>query len=147
MNLAHKVTRLERFHSVNVTVLNYDYLITTKKLQSLTSASSLTTKSAADEANGELKVGKIIQCERKGLYTVDKALGKPSTCGEGLKTQVELAEVPDGRAATVQLKEQPHVVQVAKAAVAATAHKVEEAVSILPSLEASVAHNLQVTGS
>lgn len=109
-----KITWLPSTPSVPVTLLDYDYLITKKKLEELDEISTFINPSTEFRVQGRadhnllnVKKGEIIQFERKGYYIVEKVNGEPSTTGGEIEG-VELILIPDGRAAAVALK---HVVE------------------------------------
>ncbi|KAK4048540.1 glutamate--tRNA ligase [Microbotryomycetes sp. JL201] len=89
-----------------VTLIDYDYLITKKKLEEdddvkdfLTPQTEFRTDAVADYNIKYLKKGEIIQFERKGYYIVDKAY-------ESDDVPLEFICIPDGRAASIALKYQ-----------------------------------------
>lgn len=111
---------------VPVTLLDYDYLITKKKLEEdddvkdcLTPQTEFRTAAVADANVRQLKQGDIIQFERKGYYIVDRAYdaSKP-------EQEVELILIPDGRAASIASKHAPPETAADKKA-AASADKVK----------------------
>ncbi|KPV71920.1 uncharacterized protein RHOBADRAFT_56299 [Rhodotorula graminis WP1] len=94
---------------VKCTLLDYDYLITKKKLEEddsvealLTPQTEFRTSAVADHNVASLAKGSIIQFERKGFYIVDRAFdsSKPDEA-------VELILIPDGKASSIALKYQP----------------------------------------
>lgn len=132
---SHKVTWLESSHVTPVTLLDYDYLITKKKLEETDSwtdfinpKTEFAQSAWADVNVGELKTGTIIQFERKGYFIVDKARGEQSKRG-GSEEEVELIAIPDGRTATVALKATPPVAKLAKSAVKSAVASVKDAVA------------------
>ncbi|GAA5862679.1 hypothetical protein JCM3774_001883 [Rhodotorula dairenensis] len=91
-----------------VTLLDYDYLITKKKLEEddkveelLNPKTEYRTEAIADHNVRSLAAGTIIQFERKGFYIVDKAFDptKPDS-------PAELILIPDGKASSIALKYQ-----------------------------------------
>ncbi|KAG8970859.1 hypothetical protein FRC03_000077 [Tulasnella sp. 419] len=87
---------------VNVTLLDYDYLITKKKLEEeddvfnfVTPVSEFKSEALADANVITLSKGDIIQFERKGYYIVDAV--KPD------KT-LDLIRIPDGKMASLASK-------------------------------------------
>lgn len=109
--------------SIPVTLLDYDYLITKKKLEEdddvkdcLTPQTEFRTAAIADANVRELKQGDIIQFERKGFYIVDQAYDAAQP-----QKEVELIFVPDGRAASIASKYVPPAKAGAGAGAAAAA--------------------------
>lgn len=106
-----KVTWLSAPSSSNpttpLTLVDYDYLITKKKLEDTDSASDFITPTTEfrEDATGDsnvlkdVKKGDTVQFERKGYYICD------STAGEGEGGRWEFIAIPDGRAASVESKE------------------------------------------
>lgn len=99
-----------------VALLDYDYLITKKKLEEdddvakcLSPCSEFVTPAIADANVVSLKKGTIIQFERKGYFIVDKEKGQPSVLdsSDAGTQRVELILIPDGRAASVASKAAP----------------------------------------
>lgn len=97
-------------------LLDYDYLITKKKMmeedtieECLTPVTQFETLATADYNLRSLKKGETLQFEKKGYYIVDKAYGTPSTSLEGTKGEerVELILIPDGKAASTASKYVP----------------------------------------
>jgi len=93
---------------VDVTLLDYDYLITKKKLEEndelkdfVSPVTEFRSEAYADANVGELKKGDIIQFERKGYYIFDGAIGE----GEALR--LEFIHIPDGRQASLASKHVP----------------------------------------
>ncbi|KAF9438245.1 hypothetical protein BGZ76_009076 [Entomortierella beljakovae] len=91
---------------VKVELMDYDYLITKKKLEEddafedfLTPVSEFKTEAVADGNVAELNKGDIIQFERKGYYIVDEA----ATSGGAAR----LILIPDGKAASTSSKTAP----------------------------------------
>ncbi|KAM0786047.1 hypothetical protein ACM66B_006858 [Microbotryomycetes sp. NB124-2] len=89
-----------------VTLIDYDYLITKKKLEEdddvkdfLTPRTEFRTEAVADFNVKFLNKGDIIQFERKGYYILDKAW-------ENDQVPLEFICIPDGRAASIALKYQ-----------------------------------------
>lgn len=88
-----------------VTLLDYDYLITKKKLEEdddvknfLTPQTEFRVEAVADLNVANLKKGDIIQFERKGYYIVDRAFDAASS------TAAELILIPDGKASSIVSK-------------------------------------------
>jgi glutamyl-tRNA synthetase len=88
-----------------VTLLDYDYLITKKKLEEedkvddfVTPVSEFRVDACTDSGIHDLKKGDIIQFERKGYYILD------SISGEGDSKKLEFIRIPDGKAAGVASK-------------------------------------------
>ncbi|EIM86286.1 glutamyl-tRNA synthetase [Stereum hirsutum FP-91666 SS1] len=88
----------------DVTFLDYDYLITKKKVEEGDSLTDLVTpvtefreEGVADANVLELTPGDIIQFERKGYYIYDGKGGK----GQG---KMEFIRIPDGKAASLASK-------------------------------------------
>jgi len=84
-----------------VTLLDYDYLITKKKLEDddnindfITPVTEFREKALADANVSDLNKGDIMQFERKGYYVYDGEVG-------GVK---EFILIPDGRAASIASK-------------------------------------------
>lgn len=95
---------------VPVTLLDYDYLITKKKLEEEDSLSDFTTPvteyrqfAVADANVRDLKRGEFIQFERKGYYIFD------GVSGDG---RHEFISIPDGRAANLASKATPAATKV-----------------------------------
>ncbi|KAF9281767.1 hypothetical protein BGZ68_006438 [Mortierella alpina] len=91
---------------VKVELMDYDYLITKKKVEEddelkdlLTPQTEFKTEGIADGNVAELNKGDIIQLERKGYYIVD-AVATPTT-------PVRLILIPDGSVASVASKAAP----------------------------------------
>ncbi|POY72872.1 hypothetical protein BMF94_4032 [Rhodotorula taiwanensis] len=91
-----------------VTLLDYDYLITKKKLEEddkveelINPKTEFRTAAIADHNIRSLAAGTIIQFERKGFYIVDRAFdsSKPDQAAE-------LILIPDGKASSIALKYQ-----------------------------------------
>lgn len=92
---------------VNVTLIDYDYLITKKKLEKdddvsdfVTPTTEFRSEAFADSNVAEAKEGDIIQFERKGYYIVDKVIGSAET-GD---LHLDFILIPDGRAGGVASK-------------------------------------------
>lgn len=90
---------------VPVTLIDYDYLITKKRIEDtddwtdyINKKTEYRTEALADSNVASLKQGDIIQFERKGFFIVDRALN-----GDG-KAGMDFVAIPDGRAASVALK-------------------------------------------
>lgn len=96
---------------IDIRLLDYDYLITKKKLEDgdelekfVTPVTEFREDALADANVKELKKGDIIQFERKGYYTFD-GYGDD----DGL---MEFIHIPDGRAASLASKaEAPIIVE------------------------------------
>jgi len=93
---------------VDVTLLDYDYLITKKKLEEddelkdfVSPVTEFRTEAYADANVKELKKGDIIQFERKGYYIFD------GTTGDGDKLRLEFIHIPDGKQASLASKHVP----------------------------------------
>lgn len=96
-----------------ILLLDYDYLITKKKLEEDDSVENFITPTtefqvpAIGDANlRTLKKGEIIQFERKTYYIVDKAFGEESVLLEGKegRERIECITIPDGRVASIAFK-------------------------------------------
>ncbi|KAI8319368.1 glutamyl-tRNA synthetase [Martensiomyces pterosporus] len=92
-------------HPVEALLLDYDYLITKKKLEEddsvedvLTPTTEFSDAAMVDANVAQLKQGDIIQLERRGYYIVDKVAGESEL---GLVT---LISIPDGKASTLASK-------------------------------------------
>lgn len=90
---------------VDVTLLDYDYLITKKKLEEndelqdfVSPVTEFRTEGYADANVKELKKGDIIQFERKGYYILD------GQTGEGDASRLEFINIPDGKQASLASK-------------------------------------------
>ena len=97
-----KVTWLPTTPLVETTLLDYDYIITKKKLEEeddvkdfVTPVSEFRELALADANISELKKGDIIQFERKGYYIFD---------GVSPDGRHEFIHIPDGRAASIASK-------------------------------------------
>ncbi|KAG0151356.1 hypothetical protein CROQUDRAFT_36753 [Cronartium quercuum f. sp. fusiforme G11] len=107
----------------NVVLLDYDYLITKKKIEEedeiddfITPVSEFIDNAIADGNIRKMKKGDILQFERKGYYIVDKPLGETTTLASGSgEDWVELIRIPDGRAAGIASKATPPAPAVVKA--------------------------------
>ena len=93
---------------VDVTLLDYDYLITKKKLEEndelkdfVSPVTEFRSEAYADANVRELKKGDIIQFERKGYYIFD------GTTGEGDLLRLEFIHIPDGKQASLASKHVP----------------------------------------
>ena len=93
---------------VDVTLLDYDYLITKKKLEEndelkdfVSPVTEFRSEAYADANVRELKKGDIIQFERKGYYIFD------GTTGEGGAPRLEFIHIPDGKQASLASKHVP----------------------------------------
>ena len=92
----------------DVTLLDYDYLITKKKLEEndelqdfVSPVTEFRSEAYADANVKELKKGDIIQFERKGYFKFD------GTAGEGDGLRLEFICIPDGRQASLASKHVP----------------------------------------
>jgi glutamyl-tRNA synthetase len=90
---------------VDVTLLDYDYLITKKKLEEndelkdfVSPVTEFRSEAYADANVKGLKKGDIIQFERKGYYIFDGATG------EGAAQRLEFIRIPDGKQASLASK-------------------------------------------
>ena len=106
--LADSAAASSRHPLVSVALLDYDYLITKKKLEEdddvanfVTPITEFRVEAWADAGVKELRVGDIMQFERKGYYRLDAALGT------GNDTRLEFVRIPDGRAAGLASKSVP----------------------------------------
>lgn len=93
---------------VDVTLLDYDYLIRKKKLEEndeledfVSPVTEFRSEAYADANVKELKKGDIIQFERKGYYIFD------GTAGEGDGLRLEFICIPDGKQASLASKHVP----------------------------------------
>ncbi|KAF8507309.1 glutamate-tRNA ligase [Hysterangium stoloniferum] len=93
---------------VDVTLLDYDYLITKKKLEEEDDVANLVTpitefrvEAWADPNVKDLIVGDIIQFERKGYYRLDSVRGTSSDL------HMDFIHIPDGRAVGLASKSIP----------------------------------------
>ncbi|KAF8344285.1 glutamate-tRNA ligase [Cantharellus anzutake] len=98
---------------VNVTLLDYDYLITKKKLEEddnvadfVTPVTEFAVEAFADANVTTLRKGDIVQFERKGYYILDSTTTSTDGNGEG---RFNFINIPDGRAAGVASKATPGV--------------------------------------
>lgn len=87
---------------VDVTLLDYDYLITKKKLEEgddvadfVTPNSEFKEEASADANVTDLKKGDIMQFERKGYFIFD---------GASADGKLEFIRIPDGKAANLASK-------------------------------------------
>ncbi|PWY96980.1 putative GUS1-Glutamyl-tRNA synthetase [Testicularia cyperi] len=103
-----------------VSLLDFDYLITKKKLEEednfadfVTPNSEFRVEAVADHNVATLTEGTAIQFERKGYYILDKKAGKDG--------KPEFIKIPDGRAASSASKVAPDADTEAKKAAAAAA--------------------------
>ncbi|KAJ1734638.1 glutamate--tRNA ligase [Coemansia biformis] len=94
-------------HPVEAVLVDYDYLITKKKLEEedsvqdvLTPTTQFTEAAIVDANIGQLEKGAIVQLERRGYYIVDQT-AKESELG-----LVTLIMIPDGKATSLALKHQ-----------------------------------------
>ena len=97
---------------VPTTLLDYDYLVTKRKLEKDDNVADFATpqtefrvEAVADKNVATLKEGDIIQFERKGYFRLDKIVkgtaGGDAGAGED---KFEFVRIPDGRAAGIALK-------------------------------------------
>ncbi|SJX65384.1 probable GUS1-Glutamyl-tRNA synthetase [Sporisorium reilianum f. sp. reilianum] len=105
---------------VEVNLLDFDYLITKKKLEEednfadfVTPNSEFRAVALADHNVAALPQGAAIQFERKGYYILDRSAGKDG--------KPEFIKIPDGKAATSASKVAPDADTEAKKAAAAKA--------------------------
>ncbi|KAH0583669.1 hypothetical protein H2248_009283 [Termitomyces sp. 'cryptogamus'] len=125
-----KITWLSQHTSANplarVTLLDYDYLITKKKLEEddnvadfITPVTEFREEAVADANVKDLKKGEIIQFERKGYYIYDGEV-------DGVR---EFILIPDGRAASVASKAALNATPAATTGTTAPAPAVEAPIS------------------
>lgn len=96
---------------VNLLLLDYDYLITKKKLEEddkfedfLTPVTEFKTPAVGDANLRQLKKGDVLQLERKGYYICDK----PLEAADKPDAEIHLIYIPDGKlASTVAKNETP----------------------------------------
>lgn len=105
---------------VHATLLDYDYLITKKKLDEgdnvedfVTPTTEFRTECWADANVLNLKKGDIMQFERKGYYIVDGIYDDPE--GASGAKRMEFVKIPDGRAAGLASKAGPEAADAPKA--------------------------------
>ena len=138
-----------------VLLLDYDYLITKKKLDEEDSVENFITPvtefrvEAIGDANLRgLKKGDIIQFERKTYYIVDKAFGEKSVLEEGGvgEGRVECIAIPDGKVASIAFKgESPVVVPSAVATPKKKSVLAKEALSLpIPSSTPTPSTSLRI---
>jgi glutamyl-tRNA synthetase len=96
---------------VNATLIDYDYLITKKKLEEADDLKDFVTpvtefrQDALVDANvRELKPGDIIQFERRGYYIFDRVADGIRNSGAQQERTWEFIHIPDGRAAGLASK-------------------------------------------
>ncbi|KAJ2714986.1 glutamate--tRNA ligase [Coemansia spiralis] len=101
-------------HPVEAELVDYDYLITKKKLEeedsveeALTPVTRFSDPAIVDANVGRLEKGAIVQLERRGYYIVDQ------TAAESQVGRVTLILIPDGRAASTASKHQATTPEVA----------------------------------
>lgn len=89
---------------VEVTLIDYDYLITKKKIEEeddwtsfINPVTEFRTEAYADANVRNVKQGDIIQFERKGFYICDKVASAENP-------KMEFILIPDGKASSVNLK-------------------------------------------
>ena len=87
---------------IDVVLVDYDYLITKKKIEDadewsdfINPVSEFREQALADSNVKTLKVGDVIQFERKGFYILDKISGVGS---------LDFVLIPDGKASSIALK-------------------------------------------
>jgi glutamyl-tRNA synthetase len=92
----------------DVTLLDYDYIITKKKLEEsdelkdfVSPVTEFRSEAYADANVKEIKKGDVIQFERKGYYIFDGATG------EGDTRRLEFIRIPDGKQASLASKHVP----------------------------------------
>lgn len=92
-------------HLVDVTLLDYDYLITKKKLEEgdevadfVTPVTEFKEEAFADANVLDLAKGDIMQFERKGYYILDAVVT------QGKTKRLEFIRIPDGKAAGIASK-------------------------------------------
>ncbi len=97
----------ETYPLVDVTLLDYDYLITKKKLEEedkvedfVTPVTEFKEEAIADANVLDLQKGDIMQFERKGYYILDAIV--PGA--EDKQRRLEFIRIPDGRAASLASK-------------------------------------------
>jgi glutamyl-tRNA synthetase len=95
---------------VDATLIDYDYIITKKKLEEnddvkdfVTPVTEFREDALADANVRELKRGDIIQFERRGYFIFDGVVEKKQGDGDTHKTW-EFIRIPDGRAAGLASK-------------------------------------------
>ena len=98
---------------VDATLIDYDYIITKKKLEEnddvndfVTPVTEFREDALADANVRELKRGDIIQFERRGYFIFDGVVEKQSAVGPdgGTHKTWEFIRIPDGRAAGLASK-------------------------------------------
>jgi glutamyl-tRNA synthetase len=96
---------------VNATLIDYDYLITKKKLEEADDLKDFVTpvtefrQDALVDANvRDLKPGDIIQFERRGYYVFDRVVDGSRSGGAHQEKTLEFIHIPDGRAAGLASK-------------------------------------------
>ncbi|TDL29172.1 glutamate-tRNA ligase [Rickenella mellea] len=95
----------------SVTLLDYDFLITKRKLEKDDSVESCANKETefrvdafADGNVKDLRKGDVLQFERKGYFVVDAIISGEEKGKEGGEWRMECIRIPDGRAAGLALK-------------------------------------------
>lgn len=114
---------------VPVTLKDYDYLITKKKLEEgddvdnfITPVTEFIELAVADANVKDLKKGEFMQFERKGYFMFD---------GEGSDGRLEFIKIPDGKAAGLASKAgAPAPAPVAQSTASAPATKMYEVASV-----------------
>ncbi|KAI0006206.1 glutamate-tRNA ligase [Russula compacta] len=97
---------------VDATLIDYDYIITKKKLEEndelkdfVTPVTEFRQDALADANVRELKRGDIIQFERRGYYVLDRVADKAGAAALGKQEPTwEFIRIPDGRAAGLASK-------------------------------------------
>ncbi|CAH7677258.1 glutamyl-tRNA synthetase [Phakopsora pachyrhizi] len=136
----------------NVVLLDYDYLITKKKIEDddeiddyITPVSEFRVEATADGNIQGMKKGDIIQFERKGYYIVDKPLGEDTTLPSGSgKDWMELIRIPDGRAAGIASKATAPVAPKTEASVKKAGKKVAQPASTSKMYEVQPIYNDEI---
>lgn len=101
----HSISSSFSLPLVDITLLDYDYLITKKKLEEednveefVTPVTEFRVEALADNNVKDLQVGDIIQFERKGYYRVDAIRQDDGAL------HIDFIHIPDGKAAGVASK-------------------------------------------
>ena len=115
---------------VPVNLLDYDYLITKKKIEEddnwedfINPKTEFVQQALADANVAELKKGDIIQLERRGYYILDREVGVDG------KEGADFIFVPDGKATSVALKAEPAAADVKPTAPVKASAKATKATS------------------